>query len=35
MHGFTKRTSTTPERDIRIAEARMADYLERQKRVEP
>ena len=35
LRGFTKRTSTTPERDIRIAEARMTDYLERRKRVEP
>ena len=35
LHGFTKRTPKTPERDIRIAEARMMDYLERQKRAEP
>lgn len=35
LHGFTKRTPKTPERDIRIAEARMTKYLERQKRVEP
>ena len=35
LHGFTKRTPKTPERDIRIAETRMTEYLERQKRVEP
>jgi len=35
LHGFTKRTTQTSERDIRIAEARMTEYLERQKRVGP
>lgn len=35
LHGFTKRTPKTPERDITIAEARMTEYLERQTRVEP
>ncbi len=35
LHGFTKRTPKTPERDIGIAEARMTEYLERQKRVDP
>lgn len=35
LHGFTKRTPKTPERDIRLAETRMTEYLERQKRVEP
>lgn len=35
LHGFTKRTPQTSERDIRTAEARMTEYLERQKRVGP
>jgi phage-related protein len=35
LHGFVKRSPKTPEQDIRIAEARMTEYLERQKRVEP
>jgi phage-related protein len=35
LHGFTKRTPKTPERDIAIAEGRMTDYLERQMRAEP
>jgi phage-related protein len=35
LHGFTKQSPKTPERDIRIAEARMTEYLKRQKRVEP
>jgi len=35
LYGFTKRTPKTPERDIGIAEARMTEYLERQKRVDP
>jgi phage-related protein len=35
LHGFIKQSPTTPERDIRIAEARMTEYLDRQKRVEP
>jgi hypothetical protein len=35
LHGFTKRTPKTPERDIRIADARMTEYLGRQKRMEP
>ena len=35
LHGFIKRTSRTSERDIRIAEARMTEYLERQKRTGP
>jgi phage-related protein len=35
LHGFTKRTPKTPERDIAIAEARMIEYIERQKRLEP
>jgi phage-related protein len=35
LHDFTKRTPKTPERDMTIAEARMTEYLERQKRVEP
>ena len=35
LHAFTKRTPQTSERDIRIAEARMMDYLERQKRIGP
>ena len=35
LHGFIKRSPKTPEQDIRIAEARMTEYLERQKRVEP
>ena len=35
LHGFTKRTSKTPEQEIKIAEARMTEYLERRKRVEP
>jgi len=34
LHGFTKRTPKTPDRDTRIAEARMTEYLERQKRME-
>jgi phage-related protein len=32
LHGFTKGTPRTPERDIVIAEARMTRYLERQKK---
>ena len=35
LHGFTKRTPKTPERDIVIAEARMTGYLERQKKAHP
>ena len=35
LHGFAKRTSKTPEQDMKIAEARMTDYLEQRKRVEP
>ena len=35
LHGFVKRSPKTPEQDIRIAEVRMTEYLERQKRVEP
>lgn len=35
LHGFTKGTPKTPERDIRIAAARMTEYLGRQKRAEP
>jgi hypothetical protein len=35
LHGFIKQSPKTPERDIRIAEARMTEYLDRQKRVEP
>jgi len=35
LHGFIKHTPKTPEQDIRIAEARMTEYLERQKRAEP
>jgi phage-related protein len=35
LHGFTKRTPQTSERDIRIAEARMTEYLDRQKRIGP
>jgi len=35
LHGFVKQSPKTPGRDIRIAEARMTEYLERQKRVEP
>jgi phage-related protein len=35
LHGFIKQSQKTPEQDIGIAEARMTEYLERQKRVEP
>ena len=35
LHGFTKRTTQTSEREIRIAGARMTEYLERQKRIRP
>jgi phage-related protein len=35
LHAFIKQSPKTPERDIRIAEARMTEYLKRQKRVEP
>ena len=35
LHGFSKRTTKTSERDIRIAEARMREYLDRQKRIGP
>jgi len=35
LHGFSKRTTKTSERDIRIAEARMSEYLDRQKRIGP
>jgi len=35
LHAFTKRTTQTSERDIRTAEARMTEYLERQKRIGP
>lgn len=35
LHGFIKQSPKTPERDIRIAETRMTEYLERRKRVEP
>ena len=32
LHGFTKRTDTTPARDIEIAEARMKRHLDRGKK---
>jgi len=35
LHGFIKRTPQTPVRDVRIAEARMMAYIERQKRTGP
>jgi phage-related protein len=35
LHAFTKRTTQTSEREIRIAEARMTEYLERHKRIRP
>jgi hypothetical protein len=35
LHGFTKRTTRTSERDITIAEARMTEYLERRKGIGP
>jgi phage-related protein len=35
LHAFIKQSPKTPERDTRIAEARMTEYLERQKRVGP
>jgi len=35
LHALIKQSLKTPERDIRIAEARMTEYLTRQKRVEP
>jgi phage-related protein len=35
LHGFIKRTSQTSVRDVRIAEARMTEYIERQKRSGP
>ncbi len=35
LHGFIKRSQKTPEQDIGVAEARMTEYLELQKRVEP
>src|SRR5260370_5700570 len=35
LHAFTKRTTQTSRRDIRTAEARMTEYLERQKRIGP
>ena len=35
LHGFIKQSAKTPERDIRIAEARMTEYLKPQKSVEP
>ena len=35
LHGFSKRTTKTSERDIRIAETRMSEYLNRQKRIGP
>jgi len=35
LHGFTKRMAQTSERDIRIAEDRIMEYLERKKRIGP
>ena len=35
LHAFIKQSAKTPERDIRIAEARMTEYLKPQKSVEP
>ena len=35
LHAFIKQSPKTPERDIRIAEARMTEYLERKKSVGP
>jgi phage-related protein len=35
LHGFIKRTSQTSVRDVRIAEARMTEYIERQNRTGP
>ena len=35
LHGFIKHTAKTPEQDIRIAEARMMEFLAQQKRAEP
>ena len=35
LHGFIKRTRQTSVGDVRIAEARMATYIERQKRTGP
>ena len=35
LHAFIKQSPKTPERVIRIAEARMTEYLDRQTSVEP
>lgn len=32
LHGFTKKTQKTPQKEIEVAEQRMKDYMERWKR---